>query len=270
MQKAKQQHMALIFAVLLVLLAVLALGQTGPKSMKTVGSELQAVETTKEFSKKQRSAADMMDTSQFVQGFANAEERIARIKTEADNLPHGDEFELADSAEEPISRHDINAPRPIRDEMPDNGLRFARKISEQEVIAIGKDLDGPISGRRDPRDQQIADAPEAQAKIRLLGAGLEAKAERQSQVDEDSRKPQRETVITATRKSQESPIHSEYHSHESTALAAQGFLTQRESLENLSFQPANGYWANTYIPGDPAIRLLAGRLRHWDRTGLGA
>ncbi len=28
------------------------------------------------------------------------------------------------------------------------------------------------------------------------------------------------------------------------------------SLENLSFQEARGYWRNTYVPGDPMIRLL--------------
>ena len=32
------------------------------------------------------------------------------------------------------------------------------------------------------------------------------------------------------------------------------------SLENLSFQEARGYWRNTYVPGDPMIRLLEARL----------
>lgn len=34
------------------------------------------------------------------------------------------------------------------------------------------------------------------------------------------------------------------------------------------FQPAEGYWANTYVPGDPAIRLLRARLAGWNRQGL--
>jgi len=34
------------------------------------------------------------------------------------------------------------------------------------------------------------------------------------------------------------------------------------------FQPAEGYWANTYIPGDPEIRLLNARLAQWDRSWL--
>jgi Ca-activated chloride channel family protein len=52
-------------------------------------------------------------------------------------------------------------------------------------------------------------------------------------------------------------------------IAAQAFLQRIESLENLVFQPATGYWANTYIPGDPEIRLLAARLRAWERGVVG-
>ncbi|MBT8062341.1 MAG: hypothetical protein KJO85_06625, partial [Gammaproteobacteria bacterium] len=39
------------------------------------------------------------------------------------------------------------------------------------------------------------------------------------------------------------------------------------TLEQLQFQPAEGYWANTHVPGDPAIRLLRSRLAQWDREG---
>lgn len=49
----------------------------------------------------------------------------------------------------------------------------------------------------------------------------------------------------------------------STAIA-QHFLRQLENLENLKFQAADGYWANTYVPGDPLLRLLETRLRRWD------
>lgn len=34
------------------------------------------------------------------------------------------------------------------------------------------------------------------------------------------------------------------------------------------FYPRSGYWANTHIPGDPAIRMLHARLRGWDRSRL--
>jgi len=47
--------------------------------------------------------------------------------------------------------------------------------------------------------------------------------------------------------------------------SAQEFLRQRESLENLNVQPATGYWANTYIPGDPILRRLHAQLSNWQR-----
>jgi len=51
---------------------------------------------------------------------------------------------------------------------------------------------------------------------------------------------------------------------------ARRFLSEQERLTGLSFQPDSGYWANTYVPGDPAIRLLEARLQRWDRTMLTA
>ena len=42
--------------------------------------------------------------------------------------------------------------------------------------------------------------------------------------------------------------------------SAQDFLRQRETLDNLSFQAATGYWTNTYIPGDPLIRRLQAQV----------
>lgn len=38
------------------------------------------------------------------------------------------------------------------------------------------------------------------------------------------------------------------------------FLHERSSLDGLRFQPAIGYWANTYVPGDPVLRTLETRL----------
>ncbi len=35
---------------------------------------------------------------------------------------------------------------------------------------------------------------------------------------------------------------------------------EADALEGLRFQPATGYWANTYLPGDPAMRTLQRRL----------
>lgn len=45
---------------------------------------------------------------------------------------------------------------------------------------------------------------------------------------------------------------------------ASAFLAQRARVEGVPFQAANGYWANTYVPGDPALRLLRARLLQQD------
>ncbi len=49
---------------------------------------------------------------------------------------------------------------------------------------------------------------------------------------------------------------------------ARRFLAEGERLTGLDFQSGSGYWANTYVPGDPAIRLLEARLQRWDRSAL--
>lgn len=52
------------------------------------------------------------------------------------------------------------------------------------------------------------------------------------------------------------------------ANAGINFLDHYQQTNNLQVQPATGYWANSYIPGDPEIRLLSARLAQWDRSWL--
>ena len=47
-----------------------------------------------------------------------------------------------------------------------------------------------------------------------------------------------------------------------TDADARLFLEERERIDNLLFRDARGYWANTYLPGDPKARFLAMRLRN--------
>ena len=44
-----------------------------------------------------------------------------------------------------------------------------------------------------------------------------------------------------------------------------GFVRNEQSLDGVSFLPAQGMWSNTYIPGDSRIRLLSRRLRQIER-----
>lgn len=51
---------------------------------------------------------------------------------------------------------------------------------------------------------------------------------------------------------------------------ARRFLAEQEKLTGLDFHSASGYWANTYVPGDAAIRLLEARLQRWNRSAIRA
>ena len=55
----------------------------------------------------------------------------------------------------------------------------------------------------------------------------------------------------------------EQERNESAALS---FLEALRSLDGLSFREARGYWANSYVPGDPKVRFLAARLTHAQQT----
>jgi len=50
---------------------------------------------------------------------------------------------------------------------------------------------------------------------------------------------------------------------------AAAFLKRYRSLDGLTYQEPTGYWSNSYIPGDPAMRLLEARLKVWDRSAFG-
>lgn len=54
-----------------------------------------------------------------------------------------------------------------------------------------------------------------------------------------------------------------------TSHATHTFLNHLDNLDNITFQKADGYWANTYVPGDPAMRLLQTQLQQWDRSSFG-
>ncbi|MFC3192866.1 anti-sigma factor family protein [Marinicella sediminis] len=44
------------------------------------------------------------------------------------------------------------------------------------------------------------------------------------------------------------------------AQAADAWLEQRQNTSGLSFKQATGYWANTYLPGDPQMRWIQAQL----------
>ena len=52
--------------------------------------------------------------------------------------------------------------------------------------------------------------------------------------------------------------------------AARRFLAEREQIDGIQFVEPRGYWSNTYVPGDPALRLLQSRLLGTDLTATTA
>lgn len=46
------------------------------------------------------------------------------------------------------------------------------------------------------------------------------------------------------------------------------FQARYSNLEGLTFRDPHGYWANTYVPGDPSLRLLRNQLAQFDRADL--
>lgn len=48
---------------------------------------------------------------------------------------------------------------------------------------------------------------------------------------------------------------------------AETFLNRLDNLDGLIFQPAQGYWSNRYLPGDPLMRVLSARLARLGDSG---
>jgi hypothetical protein len=62
----------------------------------------------------------------------------------------------------------------------------------------------------------------------------------------------------------------EFPIDDSPALShpVRAFHARYSTLENLTFRDPHGYWANTYVPGDPSLRLLRNQLARFDRHEL--
>jgi Ca-activated chloride channel family protein len=57
------------------------------------------------------------------------------------------------------------------------------------------------------------------------------------------------------------------HQESAATAAARAFLAERSTIQGVPFQDRTGYWANTYVPGDPSLRLLEARLRGFKPAG---
>jgi hypothetical protein len=131
-----------------------------------------------------------------------------------------------------------------RDPTPDQwtGNNFEINAQERYIVQLdssrlGHTATGPTTPSADPPD------------ARLLGVGRSHGGEIQGWGDED--------------------LPGLLPTHQELSMAAQ-WLAARQHLDGLTFQEATGYWSNTYVPGDPAVRELQRRLMMNDTLDIDA
>ncbi len=123
---------------------------------------------------------------------------------------------------------------------------------------IESDVSGPFDEDADAR-QRVRDR--LRDRLRSLPRGL--------QDAEGERAENAPAGPEAGKKAKDAPDPSEIEKVElPDAMAlARGFLAGRDDT-GVPSQPADGYWSNTYVPGDPVLRYLQARLAGRDRSLL--
>lgn len=133
---------------------------------------------------------------------------------------------------------------------PGSGLKVGSEHSRTDDTAFAANERSQTAGKRLPRQSgQIAGG---------IAAGLQAP---EPAADKLAAKPQTEKKVmskeSAMRPSEEPSIPS--------TSEAESFLQSLKRTDHLKFQEASGYWANTYLPGDPVVRSLRSQLELFDR-----
>ncbi len=155
------------------------------------------------------------------------------------------------------------------DRLQPNGSRGSHAEPRPDLVSGRKNRDR----RKHPESQSevefeveiaAAQAPHKQDKNLLLESSITARLALEAPAEEirKSKSPKPEVTDFEVAK-QEVFDGAGFHANRNF-----DFLGHYQQTQNLNFQPATGYWANTYIPGDPEIRLLSARLAQWDRSWL--
>ncbi|MFQ5973689.1 MAG: hypothetical protein ACE5Q3_15280, partial [Alphaproteobacteria bacterium] len=180
----------------------------------------------------------------------------------------------------PHAQPTIPAPAPTtktegryRGELEDEPRRIARDLRLREPAQVRAGEEVPESMAKSSRAKSAEAKDRAAAQDKELAASL-------SEADPSAEGRVGASGLLAPQAA--APVGGEVVSHEyerrslalpmdpeSARVLARNFLESYRSLDDLSFQEPVGYWANTYIPGDPAMRLLEARLGAWNRTALG-
>jgi len=124
-----------------------------------------------------------------------------------------------------------------------------------ESDSMAQSLDA-VTGFGDDKGQVLQDGGVAGGRADDLAALADALSRPESQAVPAAAEPLAKTPQSELQAASQSP--------------AAAFLQNLASLDGLTFQDPEGYWANSYIPGDPEMRLLAAQLLPRDRARLDA
>lgn len=161
----------------------------------------------------------------------------------------------------------------------DDALSFSQDTPEEPVAeAVGAAKARPAASPR-KKEQRPSPAPAAKPSPRedrqlaMQNRMLEAWQHKQAQstapplasldtlaaasLRADARRSRRQTLAETRGQAAQAPS--------APPPLADDFFARRQQTEQLPFQTASGYWANTYIPDDPLLRRLHARVqRHAD------
>jgi hypothetical protein len=152
-----------------------------------------------------------------------------------------------DDMEQPILRNGRVDTEAVDEEQSRIASRRKSESKNSPVVLDGRVAGIDLVAEAEPRQHAAAPAEANQSVI--VGGKLQAEVHFASKPDTDN-----------------SEMDGEYfYADEASVLRNE----EKRKIPRLLFQPAQGYWANTHIPGDPNIRLLKARLADWDRSGLG-
>ena len=159
----------------------------------------------------------------------------------------------------------------------------AGKRERVQLEAFAKDYDAPLMegeatnmSATNDRKEQLETERLAELNLQLDDISVQYRADEPSGLGSRSgTTPAEESVsvnarvelknITDKAKAPE-PVTPE--SDEAFKSSHSSFLSARDELDGVDFQTASGYWANTYVPGTPVIRLLESQLVSWNREAI--
>ena len=190
-----------------------------------------------------------------------------------------------DDMAQPVSRNGRGDTEAVEQEQSRIASRRKSESKNRPVLPDGRVAGSDVVVEAEPRQNTAAPAEANQSVI--VGGKLQAEVHFASKPDPSKEAGQRDRLdmhkadksrdsrdrfdadekpARLTPETDNSEMDGEYfYADEASVLRNE----EKRKTSQMLFQPAQGYWANTHIPGDPNIRLLKARLAGWDRSGLG-